>query len=319
MAVFTRLSQADVAALLTRYRLGELRLLEGIGPGVENTNYFATTTAGEFVLTVFERLTFAQLPFYLELMRHAAQRGLPAPMPQEHVGGALVSEVKAKPCAFVTRLPGHAVEFPSVRQCERVGEFLARLHRECADFTLFQPHLRGLGWWKSALPHLEPHVSDELFHELAEEVVFQDSFFRSAGFEKLPSGPIHADLFRDNVLWTDSQTIGGVIDFYFAGCSLWLFDLAVTVNDWCVDLATGAFDRVRVKALLDAYHAVRPLTGEEHACWHTVLRAAALRFWMSRLHDVHLPRDAHLLKAHDPTRFERMLRLRIADKSPPWI
>lgn len=319
MAVFTRLSQADVAALLTRYRIGELRALDGIGSGIENTNYFAMTTAGEFVLTVFERLGFTQLPFYLELMRHAARRGLPVPMPQEHVGGALVSEVRGKPCAFVTRLPGHAVELPSARQCEQVGEFLARLHRECADFTMFQPHLRGIGWWKSTLPLLEPHVTDDLFHELAEEVIFQDSFFRSPGFEKLPSGPIHADLFRDNVLWSDAQTIGGVIDFYFAGCSLWLFDLAVTVNDWCVDLATGAFDRIRVKALLDAYHAVRPLTDEEHGCWHTVLRAAALRFWISRLHDLHLPRDAHLLKAHDPARFERMLRLRIADKNPPWV
>jgi homoserine kinase type II len=319
MAVFTRLTSADVAALLTRYRIGELVSLEGIGSGIENTNYFATTTAGSFVLTVFERLSFTQLPFYLELMRHAATRGLPVPMPQAHVGGALVSEIKGKPCAFVTRVPGHAVELPGARQCERVGEFLARLHLECADFTLFQPNLRGIGWWKSTLPLLEPHVPDDEFQELAEEVIYQDSFFRSPAFEKLPSGPIHGDLFRDNVLWQDGETIGGVIDFYFAGCSLLLFDLAVTVNDWCVDLATGAFDRVRAKALLGAYHALRPLTEAEHAAWHTVLRAAALRFWMSRLHDLHLPRDAHLLKAHDPTRFERMLRVRIADTSPPWV
>jgi homoserine kinase type II len=323
MAVFTRLTPADVTTLLTRYRLGELMALEGVGAGIENTNYFATTTAGAFVLTVFERLTFEQLPFYLELMRHAARRGLPVPMPQEHVGGALVSEIKGKPCAFVTRLPGHAVELPNVRQCEAVGEFLARLHVQCADFALFQPHLRGIGWWKSTLPLLEPRIADDLFHELAEEVIVQDSFFRSALFEKLPSGPIHADLFRDNVLWQDATnvgaTIGGVIDFYFAGCSLWLFDVAVTVNDWCVDLDSGAFDQVRAKALLAAYHAVRPLTDDEHAAWPIVLRAAALRFWISRLHDLHLPRDAHLLTPHDPARFERMLRRRIADPTPPWV
>lgn len=319
MAVFTRLQDAEVAALLTRYRLGELRVIQGIGSGIENTNYFVTTTAGDYVLTVFERLTFAQLPFYLELMRHAALRGLPVPLPQEHVGGALVSEIKNKPCAFVTRVPGHAVDMPTAQHCGAVGDFLARLHQQCADFALFQPNLRGIGWWKSALPLLEPHMDDTLFHELTEEVIFQDSFFRSAAYEKLPSGPIHGDLFRDNVLWSATATIGGVIDFYFAGCSLWLFDLAVTVNDWCVDLESGAFDRVRVKALLDAYHAVRPLTDEEHRSWHTVLRAAALRFWVSRLHDLYLPRNAHLLTPHDPTRFERTLRQRIIDTPPPWI
>lgn len=319
MAVFTRLQPADVSALLTRYRLGELVALEGIGAGIENTNYFATTTGGEYVLTVFERLGFSQLPFYLELMRHAAGRGLPVPQPQAHVGGALVSEIKGKPCAFVTRVPGRAVELPTARQCERVGAFLARLHLECADFALFQPHLRGIGWWKSTLPLLEPHIDDDTFQTLAEEVIFQDSFFRSAAFEKLPSGPIHADLFRDNVLWRDAETIGGAIDFYFAGCSLWLFDVAVTVNDWCVDLDSGAIDRVRAKALLDAYHAGRPLTDPEHAAWPTVLRAAALRFWISRLYDLHVPRDAHMLKAHDPTRFERMLRRRMTERDPPWV
>lgn len=319
MAVFTRLTEADVSALLSRYHLGTLVALEGISSGIENTNYFATTTAGEFVLTVFERLTFSQLPFYLELMRHAAERGLPVPMPQTHVGGALVSEIKGKPCAFVTRLPGRSIELPNGRQCERVGEFLGKLHRECADFTLFQPNLRGIGWWKSTLPLLEPHMHDDLFQTLAEEVIHQDAFVRSPVFETLPRGPIHADLFRDNVLWADAQTIGGVIDFYFAGCSLWLFDLAVTVNDWCVDLNTGVFDLPRIQALMGAYHAQRPLTEAEHHVWPTVLRAAALRFWMSRLYDVYLPRDAHLLKPHDPTRFERMLRLRIADRYPPWI
>jgi homoserine kinase type II len=203
-----------------------------------------------------------------------------------------------------------------------VGTVLANMHLAGADFPLFQPHLRGIGWWKESVPKLEPHIPDELFHRLADELIYQDSFFRSARFERLPAGPIHADLFRDNVLIikdSGGESVGGLIDFYFAGCSIWLFDLAVTMNDWCINLATGAFDMARAQALIDAYHAVRPLSEEEHECWRTVLRAAALRFWISRLYDYYLPRPAQVLTPHDPTHFERILEHRIADASLPWV
>jgi homoserine kinase type II len=317
MAVFTALTDAEVERLLQQYSLGRLRALQGIASGIENSNFFLTTEAGEFVLTVFERLGFAQLPFYLELMQHLARRGLPVPAPCETRAGSLLAEARGKPVAIVERLPGRAVETPSPAQCALVGGLQARMHLAAGDFPRFQPNLRGIGWWKDALARLEPKLPDHSFHELAEEVIFQDSFFRSAAFEQLPSGPVHADLFRDNVLW-EAQRIGGVIDFYFAGCSLWLYDLAVTINDWCVDLASGEFDPPRAQALLDAYHAQRPLTELEHQCWRTVLRAAALRFWISRLYDLHLPRDAHTLTPHDPTRFEITLRQRKLDATLPW-
>lgn len=325
MAVFTALTRADAAAFLTQFSLGELTGLEGIASGIENTNYFLDTTTGRHVLTIFERLDFKQLPFYLELMRHLARRGLPVPAPQENRNGALISEIRGKPAAIVTRLAGRAVTDPTPAQCALVGEVLAKMHRAAADFALFQPHLRGIGWWKDAVPKLEPHVDDTLFHELADELIFQDTFFRSARFERLPQGPIHADLFRDNVLIErnggaeGSDAIGGIIDFYFAGCSILLFDVAVTMNDWCVDLATGAFDAPRAQAFIEAYHAVRPLTDDEHECWRTVLRAAALRFWISRLVDLHLPRPAQLLTPHDPSHFERMLRERATARTLPWI
>jgi homoserine kinase type II len=322
MAVFTPLSQDDVTRLLAHYALGELTSFEPISAGIENTNYFVTTARGRWVLTVFERLNFAQLPFYLELMRHLAQRDLPVPMPQENNAGSLLSEAKGKPAAIVTRVSGRWIAQPGVAHCAKIGTLLARMHLAAQDYPRFQPNLRGIGWWKNTLPRLDQHIPDELFTLLAEEVIHQDSFFRSPGFEKLPSGPVHSDLFRDNVLWNgdgDDARVGGVIDFYFAGCTLWLYDIAVTVNDWCVDLDTGAFDVPRVQALLDAYHVVRPLHDAEHAAWPTVLRAAALRFWISRLYDYYLPRPAALLTPHDPARFERMLTLRIADKTPPWV
>jgi homoserine kinase type II len=318
MAVFTDLTREDAAALLEQFRLGELIDLRGIASGIENSNFFLTTDRGEFVLTVFERLPAAKLPFYLGLMLHLARRGLPVPEPHETLAGALYTHVQRKPVAIVTRLPGRAVEQPTLRQCEQVGEISARMHVAAADFPIFQPNLRGVGWWKDASAALEPHLPDPLFHELLEEVIYQDGVARSAAYEALPAGPIHADLFRDNVLF-DAHRIGGVIDFYFAGCGPWLFDLAVTLNDWCVDLSTGAFDDRRAQALLRAYHAVRPLREDERLLWRAMLRAAALRFWISRLYDLHLPRPAMVLQPKDPTHFWHMLRLRIGAPDLPWV
>src|SRR6266700_2521535 len=226
MAVFTALTRDDIAALLNGYGIGQLIDFEGIPSGIENSNFFVSTTGGQFVLTVFERLGSGQLPFYLGLMKHLAQRALPVPEPATTDQGSLFGRVHGKPVAIVSRLPGRAVEHPGKDQCAQVGEFLANMHLQARDFALFQPNLRGIGWWKSALPRLEPLIPDRQFQELAEEVIFQDSFVRSPQFELLPGGPIHADLFRDNVLF-DGDHIGGVIDFYFAACSVWLFDLAV--------------------------------------------------------------------------------------------
>ena len=318
MAVFTDLTRAEAVALLDQYRLGDLIEIRGIASGIENSNFFLTTERGDFVLTVFERLPAAKLPFYLGLMRHLARRGLPVPEPHETLAGELYTQVRRKPVAIVARLPGRAVEQPTRAQCAQVGEIAARMHLAAADFPVFQPNLRGVGWWKDASAALEPHLPDEQFHELLEEVIYQDGVARSAAYENLPAGPIHADLFRDNVLF-DGARIGGVIDFYFAGCGAWLYDLAVTVNDWCVDLDSGAFDPQRAAALLGAYHAVRPLGEDEHLLWRAMLRAAALRFWISRLYDLHLPRPAALLQPHDPARFERLLRLRVRQAELPWV
>jgi len=317
MAVFTPLTRDEIANLLGHYTLGEMLAYEGISAGIENTNYFVDTQRSQYVLTLFERLNFKQLPFYLELMRHLSQRELPVPEPQENRAGGLMSELKGKPCAIVSRIHGRWIESPTAAQCATIGTLLARMHEAGRDFAHFQPNLRGLGWWKSTVPELQPFLDDATFQLLAEEVVHQDSFQRNAAFEKMPQGPVHADLFRDNVLW-DADHVRGVIDFYFAGCTLWLFDLAVTMNDWCVHLEDGSWDPPRATALIEAYHAARPLNDLERASWRTVLRAAALRFWLSRLHDLHVPRAAVVLKPHDPGRFERTLRMRIADTWLPW-
>ena len=315
MAVFTAVSLDDVTPWLKQFPLGKALAVKGIASGIENSNFFITTEAGEYVLTIFEVLGFEQLPFYLKLMRHLAERGVlvPAPVPNEH--GELVVTLHGKPAAIVSKLEGSSQMAPQPVHCAAVGTMLARMHLAAVDFPLQQPNLRGHAWWNDTTPKVLPFLDDSRAHLLRAEMHFQDAFAACDHYHRLPRGPIHADLFRNNVMFVDER-LTGFFDFYFAGVDTWLFDLAVTVNDWCIDLGTGVLDPARVRALLDAYRAVRPFNADEQAAWQPMLRAAALRFWLSRLYDLHLPRAAELLTPHDPTHFERILRERIATVAP---
>jgi homoserine kinase type II len=193
-----------------------------------------------------------------------------------------------------------------------VGGMLAKMHLAGADFAQHQPNLRSLYWWRETVPAILPHLSADQSALLVDEMAFQESFFASAAYRALPEGASHCDLFRDNVLFEDQGSglrLGGFFDFYFAGTDKWLFDLAVTINDWCF-LEGGALDSGRMQALVDAYQSVRPLSPDELASIAAMLRAAALRFWISRLWDFYLPRDAQMLTPHDPSHFERILRSR---------
>ena len=318
MAVYTEVGVDEAGALLRSLGLGVLTDLQGIRSGIENTNYYATTTRGQWVLTLFERLRADQLPYYLQLMRHLAAHGIPVPAPQPDAGGRLLHHAGGKPAAVVTRLPGSHRLAPDARHCAQVGTMLARMHVAGQDFELQQPHLRGLAWWAETAPLVLPHLAAEPAALLAEEVAYQQRLAASPAGQALPRGPIHADLFRDNVMFDDTagpDRLCGFFDFYFAGTDMLLFDIAVCLNDWCTDLASGALDEPRAAAFVAAYEQVRPLTHGETRAMAALLRAAALRFWISRLWDWHLPRDAALLQPKDPAHFERVLRARIQQ---PW-
>lgn len=313
MAVFTPVSDDDARELLQHYTLGELVSLRGITAGIENTNYFLNTTRGEYVLTIFEVLTFEQLPFYIDLMTYLAERGVPVPHPQPMRDGRRLTQLHGKPSTIVTRLNGGYEPDPSAAHCALAGETLARMHLAAADFPIKQPNLRGLPWWQETAPHVLPFLSDTQAQMLRNTLAEQVRFAESATYRALPSGPAHCDLFRDNVLFDgtyESPRMGGIIDFYFAGCDTWLFDVAVCANDWCIERETGIFIPERLQALLDAYAAVRPFTEQEKEAWPMLLQAGALRFWTSRLYDYYLPRPAQTLKPHDPRHFERILTLR---------
>jgi len=319
MAVFTSVSDHDARALLEQFELGELVSLRGITAGIENTNYFLSTTRGEFVLTIFEVLTHAQLPFYIELMHHLASRGVPVPQPQTLRDGTRLTTLHDKPCAIVSRLPGGYEPAPGVAHCTITGATLARAHLAAQDFPLQQPNLRGLSWWTETAPKVLPFLDPTQAELLTTELDAQQRAAQEAIWSLLPKGPAHCDLFRDNVLFAgtfDAPTIGGFIDFYFAGCDTWLFDVAVSVNDWCINRDTGEFVPELVQAWLTAYASVRPFTEEERQAWPTMLRGAALRFWLSRLYDYFLPRPAQTLKPHDPRHFERVLISRHRDTLP---
>jgi homoserine kinase type II len=319
MAVFTAVTETQLAQWMRDYDLGDVVDFRGIQSGIENSNFFLTTTRGEYVLTIFEKLTAQQLPFYLDLMRHLASHSVPVPDPMPRADGSLFGLLHGKPAAIVTKLDGAPELAPQVEHCAEVGQMLARMHLAGRDYAGDQPNLRSLPWWEETVPTVLPFLDDAQRELLTSELAHQQAFFASDDYASLPGGPCHCDLFRDNALFAHANPetghtvrLGGFFDFYFAGCDKWVFDVAVTVNDWCVDLATGVLDLARAEALLRAYQTVRPFTPAEIAHWGDMLRAGAYRFWVSRLYDFYLPRSAELLKPHDPGHFERILRERRA-------
>ena len=307
MAVFTPVSEAELTAWLGDFSLGRLLEMQGIASGIENTNYFVTTANGRFVLTLFEKLTAAELPFYLNLMAHLSRHGIPCPSPMANRQNQLLSSLNGKPACIATRLSGKSVTQPNPVQCAAVGAMLAQMHIAGQSFNQMMPNPRGTRWRALTAPQVKPFLNATQIALLESEVAAH----ARQDWCNLPQGVIHADLFRDNVLLEDDR-VGGLIDFYFACSDALLYDLAITMNDWCIDNANSRLDDARAQALVTTYHAVRPLQATEQAAWPMLLRLAALRFWLSRLYDLHLPRDGELVNAHDPEHFERILRQHIA-------
>ncbi|MGB8517619.1 MAG: homoserine kinase [Gallionella sp.] len=312
MAVFTTVNEAELSAWLNDYSLGQLQKLQGIASGIENTNYFVTTSNGRFVLTIFEKLTASELPFYLNLMAHLARHGIPCPAPMANRHNQFLGTLKGKPACIVSRLSGASTTTPSAAQCAAMGAMLGQMHLAGQSFAHNMPNPRGAAWRASTAPQVRGFLDAEQAALLDSEVALHArQNLTLLPDHALPQGVIHADLFRDNVL-LEGDRIGGLIDFYFACTDALLYDVAITVNDWCMNPVDGKLNVEHARKFLRAYHAVRPLQTNEIAAWQTMLRLAALRFWLSRLYDLHLPRDGEMVNAHDPQHFERVLKNHIA-------
>jgi homoserine kinase type II len=301
MSVYTTIERDELEAFLQHYPLGKLQQYEGISAGIENTNYFVDTEKGRFVLTIFESLGKDELPYFLDLMAHLAEHDVPSAHPEADNNGHYLRELKGKPAALVQRLSGKGVEQPSIKQCAALGKALGHLHVVGQSFTGQRANERGPHWWHETAKAVMPHLSEDEQSLLDNELHFQ----KQHEHDNLPRGVIHADLFRDNALF-DGDQLTGLIDFYYACNDVLLYDVAVTVNDWCT-CPDGSLDKERLDALVSAYQQERPFTQDEQQAWPVMMRAGALRFWLSRLQDKYFPREGEITHIKDPDAFKRIL------------
>ena len=300
MSVYTTVSQQQLKDFLGLYTLGDLISFKGIKEGIENTNYTVTTTQGNFILTIFESLTARELPCYLLLLSYLDQNDFPAPKPQVCEKGQLLNTLIDKPAALFNCVPGHSVTYPSIAQCGEIGVYLAKLHLCSTKYDFKKQNSKNLAGCQSIFDKIKHALSKDETKLLISELSFQATY----SLPVLPKGLIHADLFRDNVLFNNGS-ISGILDFYNACNDYFLFDIAVTCNDWCID--NGIINPQKIKALLSGYTKIRVLNGDEKKHLPVFLRLAALRFWISRLEHRLNPKEGELTLVKDPLVFRRLL------------
>ncbi len=303
MSVYTRIERPQLQSFLSHYDLGELQDYKGISAGIENTNYFVTTDQGEYVFTIFEQIDAQELPYFLELMAQLNANDVPLGYPIADKNGVYLQHIAGKPATLMARLQGQTLEHQqsNAEQCAEIGKALGLMHNASSSFHLYRQNNRGLEWKQESIQRLEKHFSQEERQLLHDELVYQAPFLE----QDLPRGVVHADLFRDNALFVGDK-LSGLIDFYYACDDIFLYDLAVTANAWCMD-EKQQLDCERVNALLDAYHQIRPFNDLEQGAWQAMLRRGATRFWLSRLLDLHFPRPGEMTQIKDPEEFKQIL------------
>lgn len=308
MSVYTVVNHDQLVAHIQQYPLGELISFQGISSGIENTNYFVTTTTGEYVLTLFEELKAEELPYFLKLMACVSDSGVPSARPIADNHQNLLTTLNGKPAAFVEKLEGSDVGKPNTSQCSVLGRTMAQLHLSVQSLDSYRDNSRGAVWRQQAAELLIPLVDAESASIIQEELNIQASYLSL----NIPKGIIHADLFRDNALFSGDE-LSGIIDFYYACNDYWMYDIAVAVNDWCIG-ENGLLDYTLFEAFIEAYQSIRPFTTEEINHWPVIIRAAAFRFWLSRLRDVHFPKKGEMTHLKNPNAMKTIL---IARRNTP--
>ncbi len=306
MAVYTEVTDEELAAFIAGYDVGELLSYKGIAEGVENTNYVVHTTREPLILTLYEkRVARSDLPFFVGLMEHLAGKGVPSPVPRHDRKGETIGELAGRAAALVTFLEGFWVRRPKAEHCARVGEALARLHGAGADFNGKRPNALGPSGWHPLFDRFRDRAN-EISPGLAGVIADELAALLPAWPQNLPSGVIHADLFPDNVFFVGSE-LSGLIDFYFACNDAFAYDLAICLNAWCFE-PDHAYNMTKGRALLKGYEQVRPLTAAERAALPMLARGAALRFLLTRSYDwLNTPKNA-VVSPHDPIDYLRRLR-----------
>ena len=305
MSVFTPLARPELETFLAPYGLGRLHDFQGIAAGSENTNYFISMEQGEFVLTLVERGPVQEMPFFIELLDVLHDADLPVPYALRTTDGQALRELAGKPALLQPRLPGKHISQPNTQHCAQIDELLANLHLATREHVLERKTDRGLDWMLSEGRNFLSHLGDAQNALL--DTSLQEIEDLKSQILALPQANLHADMFRDNVLFEGTH-LTGLIDFYNACSGPMLYDLAIALNDWC-SREDGQIDPVRARAMLGAYAALRPFNAAEAKLWSTMLRVGCVRFWLSRLIAAETFAGQDVL-IHDPAEFEKRLAQR---------
>ncbi|MFD9899730.1 homoserine kinase [Mesorhizobium sp. NPDC059025] len=306
MAVYTDVGEGDLAAFLKEYSVGDLLSYKGIAEGTENSNFLLHTTAGSFILTLYEkRVEKADLPFFLGLMDHLAKKGISCPLPVQRHDGSMIGTLAGRPAVIITFLEGMWLRKPGVAHCREVGKALAAMHLASADFAMHRDNALAIDGWRK-LWEASRARADEVEPGLAAEVDADFADFERNWPEGLPTGIIHADLFPDNVFFL-GENLSGLIDFYFACDDFYAYDLATCLNAWCFE-KDFSFNLTKGTALLAGYQSVRPLGAAEREALPMLARGSALRFMLTRLYDWLTVPDGGLVIKRDPTEYIRRMR-----------
>jgi homoserine kinase type II len=306
MAVYTEVSDDELRDFMAAYDLGNLLSCKGIAEGVENSNFLVVTDYSPFILTLYEKRVHEEdLPYFLGLMEHIADKGFTCPTPVRTREGEALRRLAGRPAAIVTFLTGMWPRRISQEHCTALGKALAQFHAAGADFPMTRPNSLSVDGWGPLFEKIDEEEADDVQPGLAAEIAAELAFLKTNWPKDLPRGTIHADLFPDNVFF-ENNTLTGFIDFYFA-CTDWLaYDLAICLNAWCFE-PDGSFVPVRGRALLQAYQSVRKLTKAELAALPILARGAALRFLLTRLYDwINHPPGA-MVRKKDPLEYRRKL------------
>ena len=305
MAVYTEVPDEELAAFLAAYDIGTLLSYKGIAEGVENSNYYLHTSAGSYILTLYEkRVAEEDLPFFLGLKRHISQKGVTCPQPILNRAGEALGRLAGRPAAIISFLDGVSVRRPQARHCREVGHALARLHEAGADFPMRRANALSLDAWPGLFAQAEGRA-DEVSAGLAGRTREALAEIAADWPRDLPGGVIHADLFTDNVFFIGPK-LSGLIDFYFACTDAFAYDLAICLNAWCFE-SDGSFNLTKGAAMIAGYEAVRRLEEAEVAALPVLARGSALRFMLTRLVDwLNVPPGA-LVKPKDPLEYDRKL------------
>ena len=314
MAVYTEVSDEELIDFVAQYDVGEVLSCKGIAEGIENSNYLLTTERGPYILTLYERRVRRQdLPFFLALMEHLSNRGLPCPTPVHGRDGAALRDLCGRPAAIVTFLAGMWPRRIAPHHCAALGGALARMHRAGADFSMARPNDLSVDGWRPLLAAAAGEA-DSVAPGLADELTGQLDLLEASWPQDLPRGVIHADLFPDNVFFR-GEALTGLIDFYFACTDFLVYDLAVCLNAWCFE-PDGSFNFTKARRMTGAYRQGRDLSADEVAAVPLLARGGAMRFLLTRLYDwLFTPTDA-LVTRKDPLEYLTRLRFHAAARGP---